>query len=165
MASVSATHIILFIASMVVAAGIAGTVVLEVDDLSGAIETQGSATASEIGTEIDIVSDAGHPEAIYDPTAGDGNVTVYVKNVGDEHLEAHHSSVDVLLDGRYVSHEYTELEHQYSESNTWQTGDVVALRIDVAAADDLEATGDTTVTVIANDNEDSIDFYVDGGSN
>lgn len=156
---------ILFIASMVVAAGIAGTVVLEVNDLSEAIETQGSATAAEIGTDIDIVSDAGHSEAIYDPTAGDEAVTVYVKNVGKEHLEVHHSSVDVLLDGQYVSHDYIELEHLYGESSTWQTGDVVALRINVGAANNLEATGDTTVTVIANDNEDSIDFYVDGGSN
>lgn len=166
MASVSATHIILFIASIVVAAGIAGTLVLEVDNLSGAIETQGSATATEIATEVEIVSDAGQPDAIYDPAAGDENITVYVKNIGGEHLEVHHSAVDVLVDGQYVSHDYFELEHRYGESSSWQTGDVVELRIDVAAADDIDASGDTTVTVIANDNEDSIDFHVDdGGSN
>lgn len=166
MASVSATHIILFIASIVVAAGIAGTLVLEVDNLSGAIEAQGSATATEIGTEVEIVSDAGQPAAIYDPVAGDENVTVYVKNIGSEHLEVHHSAIDILVDGQYVSHDYFELEHRYGESSSWQTGDVVELRIDVVAADNIDVSGDTTVTVIANDNEDSIDFHVDdGGSN
>lgn len=164
MASVPASHIILFIASIVVAAGIAGTVVIEVNNLSGAIETQGSATATEIGTEIEIVSDAGQPEAIYD--LANDEITLYVKNLGDENLEVHHSAVDVLVDGQYVSHDYFELEHRYGESSSWQTGDVVELRIDVGTADNIDVSGDTTVTVIANDNEDSIDFHVDdGGSN
>lgn len=163
MASVPASHVILFIASIVVAAGIAGTVVIEVNDLSGAIERQGAATATEIGTEVEIVSDAGQPEAIYD--AETNEITLYAKNLGDENLEVHHSAIDVLVDGQYVAHDYFELEHRYGESSSWQTGDVVELRINVGAADNIDVSGDTTVTLIANDNEDRIDFYVDGGSN
>ncbi|GAB7019365.1 flagellin [Halostagnicola sp. A-GB9-2] len=166
MASVSATHLILFIASIVVAAGIAGTLVIEVDNLSGAIETQGSATSTEIETEINIVSDAGQPDSIYDAGDEETNerITLYVKNIGSEHLEAHHSAVDILVNGQYVSSDHTELEHLYADSSSWQTGDVVELTIDLEEANgDIVIDGDTSTTVIVNDNEDSIDFHVENG--
>ncbi|AFZ73124.1 flagellin [Natronobacterium gregoryi] len=158
MASVSATHIILFIASVVVAAGVAGTIVVEVNQLSDAVETRGSGVSDEIATDIQITSDAGYAESIYD--GADDEVTVLVKNVGSQSVQAQPSAVDVLVDGRFVQSDDMTVERVDVDDDTWRPGGVVEVTIDVGG-DDLEVSGDTRVTVIVNDNEDSIDFPAD----
>lgn len=159
MASVSATHIILFIASVVVAAGVAGTVVMEVNELSDAVETRSSAVSEEIATDIQITSDAAYTDSIYDET--DEEVTVLVKNVGSESLQAHPNEIDVLVDGRLIPRQYTDVERVDVDDDTWRPGGVVEVTVDVAGHDAVDVSGDTRVTVIVNDNEDSIDFPVD----
>ncbi|NGM70149.1 flagellin [Natronolimnobius sp. AArcel1] len=161
MASVPASHIILFVASMIVAAGIAGTVVLEVDNLSNAIETSGSNVAEEIETDIAVASDERHPGSIYDEE--ENNVTILVKNVGSSSLEADTSTIDLLLDGRYVSSDATTVERVDVEASSWRPGGVIEATIDLEEAnlveEDESLTGDTEVTAIVKDNEDSVAFY------
>ncbi|SDR38406.1 flagellin [Natronobacterium texcoconense] len=159
MASVSATHIILFIASVVVAAGVAGTIVVEVNQLSDAVETRGSSVSEEIATDIQVTSDAAYAESIYDETADE--VTVLVKNVGSESVQAHPSEVDVLVDGRFIQSDDMTVERVDVDDDTWRPGGVVEVTIDVSNDDNVDVSGDTRVTVIVNDNEDSIDFIVD----
>jgi flagellar protein FlaG len=86
MASVSITHLILFIASLLVAASVAGVLTNEVGRLSQAINDQGLDASKDVRTDIEIISDSGSSGSIYDPNSG--NVTLYVKNTGTQRLDA-----------------------------------------------------------------------------
>ena len=153
MGSVSATHLILFIASLVIAVGIAGTLVMEVGKLDRAIEQRGTNVADEIETEVVIISDEGSSEAIYDPDATDDNVTILVKNIGSESLPVDERVVDVLLDGNYVSNNDIERVDRIDVdgSSTWRPGGVVEITVT-----GHDPAGDTEITVIVDGSEDSI---------
>src|SRR6056297_667565 len=101
MASVSASHLILFIASMMIAASVAGVFTNSIGQLSGAISEQGLDVSSDVRTDIEIISDSGS-DAIYD-SAGNGNITLYVKNTGSEDLAVDTGQLDVFVDGAFVS--------------------------------------------------------------
>ena len=156
MSSVSATHLILFIASLVLAVAIAGTLVMEVGHMSTAIENRGTNVAEEIGTEVEIVSDEGAPDGMYD----DDEITVLVKNVGSESLPVEERAVDLLIDGGYVPNDdIEEVERVDVEgSDTWRPGGVVEVTIDV---EEKDIEGDTSITVISDGSEDTIHVYID----
>ena len=152
MASVSATHLILFIASLVVAVGVTGVVVGEVGSLSGAIEDRGTGVAEEIETDVVIVSDEARADAIYDGT----DVTLLVKNTGDRDLRSEADQIDLVIDGRYVPSDDLTVERVDTDvTDTWQPGGVVAV-----TAADQDLSGDTTFTVRISGNDDRIHVYV-----
>ncbi len=151
MASVPASHLILFIASLVLAVAIAGTLVMEVNAMSSVIEDRGSGVTEEIGTEIEIINDEGTTDGTYD---GD-ELTILVKNIGSESMSVNEQSVDILVDGSYIPNNDIEVERVDADSNTWRPGGVVKVTID---DDDLE--GDTEITVITGGSEDSIRMHI-----
>ncbi|GAB3670864.1 archaellum stator protein ArlG [Halopiger thermotolerans] len=153
MSSVTATHLIMFIGSLVIASAVAGTVVMEVNQVSDSIETRGSAVAEEIETDIAIISDESQSDAIVNQT--NETATVLVKNIGDRDVPAHPSYVDVLVDGSYDP--VTSVERVDADSNRWAPGGVVEV---TASFGDQTVHNDTEITVIVNGNEDSIDIYV-----
>ncbi|WP_049922544.1 flagellin [Halopiger djelfimassiliensis] len=154
MSGASATHLILFVASLVVAAGIAGTVIVEVNQLSDAIETRGTGVADEIQTEIAIISDEKQSDAIYNDS--ENELTVLVKNIGSETVPVDAQIVDTLIDGRYVSNDEVTVERvDVSGSDSWRPGGVIEVTIA-----NQSVSGDTEIAVIVNGNEDSIDVHV-----
>ncbi|RQG86751.1 flagellin [Natrarchaeobius halalkaliphilus] len=155
MASVSAAHMIMFIGSLVLASAVAGTVIMEVGQVSDSIETRGTSVADEIETEIAIISDASRSDAIVDDDDVQ-TLTVLVKNIGNAELEADSSTVDILVDSSYVSSADVTVERVDVDSTVWEPGGVVAIEIA-----DQNVDGDTAVTVIASGNEDTIRFYWD----
>lgn len=155
MSGVSVSHLILFIASLVVAAAVAGTLVTEVDQVSTSVSESSDGVSEEIATDLEIISDTGS-DAIYDEDAGDhGTVTVLVKNTGSVDLAADSGHVDVLLDGRYVQAENVTIERADDpEATAWETGTVVEIEIEL----DESIEGDTRTSVIANGNEETLEF-------
>jgi flagellar protein FlaG len=144
MASVSITHLILFIASLLVAASVAGVLTDEVGRLSEAISEQGLDASQEVRTDIEIISDAGSD--VY----GDENVTLYVKNTGTSDLQSAPTDFDVILDGEYQS----GLNVTVMDAESWNPGDVVRVRI---YEPDLD-TGDHRVKVIVDGDEEVFKF-------
>src|SRR6056297_495379 len=98
MASVSASHLILFIASMMIAASVAGVFTNSIGQLSGALSEQGLDVSSDVRTDVEIISDSGS-DAIYDG----GTITLYVKNTGTERLAADQGEMDILVNGQFVT--------------------------------------------------------------
>lgn len=147
MASVSASHLIIFIASLIVAAAVAGTITNTVGGLSEAIDNVGITLSEDVRTDVEIISDSG--ATVYN-TSGGENVTLYVKNVGSERLSTDPSTVSVMLDGSYQS----EVNLTVVDGTAWQPGDVV--RLDVHAPD-LSA-GDHRVQVTVNGDEEVFQF-------
>ena len=148
MASVSTSHLILFIASMVVAAGVAGTFTSTVSDVTAAMEDQSLDVSEQIRTDVEVISD---PAAgVYDD--GAGNVTVLVKNTGSTDIAADPAVVDVLVDGVYR----TNVTLTVVDGGTWGEHDVVRLAVSTGTLD----PGDHRLKLIVNGDEEVFRFRV-----
>ena len=150
MSSVSASTLVIFIASIVVAAGVAGTLVTQADRVSTSITDQSEGVEERIDTDIRIVSDTGSPDSIYDD-ANDG-LTLYVKNTGGRELSVSEEAVDVLIEGSFNSPTSVERVDD-PDSDRWLPGSTVEVTVD-----DVDISGDTRVTVSVRENEDTIRF-------
>lgn len=149
MASVSASHLILFVASMVIAAGVAGTLTNEVSRVSGAIDDFGVEVSDDIRSDIEIISDAGSP--VWD-TDGAENVTLLVKNTGSTELPTDSGAVDVLLDGEFQS----PVSITVLDGTEWESNAVVRIAFD---ASELSAgSGDHRVKVVVNGDAEVFTF-------
>jgi flagellar protein FlaG len=146
MASVSTSHLILFIASMIVAAGVAGTFTNTVSDVSAAIDDQSVDVATDVRTDVEIITDPG--SQVYDNATG--NVTIHVKNTGATDLTADASFVDVLVDGEYR----TAVTVTVLDGDAWAEHNVAKVEISVG---DL-APGDHRVKLVVNDDEEVFRF-------
>ncbi len=152
MASVSVEQLILFIASIVIAAGVAGVFTSNVDDLAGAIDDRGLEVSDDIRTSVEIISDSG-ADAVYNDTTG--NVTLLVKNTGSSDLVADPSQVDVLLDGQFRTDVSVALAD--GEGTSWGQTRVATVTITEA---DL-SVGDHRVKLVVNGDEERFRFRVD----
>ncbi|MFD1644115.1 flagellar protein G [Haloarchaeobius litoreus] len=150
MASTSVSSMILFIAAMLVAASVAGTLVTSVGDVSGSIDARSADAAQTIDTEIDVISDPGS-DAVYDESST--TVTLLVKNTGNGRLSADPSKPDVLVDGQYITASDRSLT--VVSGSEWRSGDVVRLELNV----DLDP-GEHRVVVIINGDREVFEFYV-----
>jgi len=152
MAGNSISTLILFIAAMLVAAGVAGTLVTNVNDLSNAVDSHSGDVTTEIDTDIEIISDPGSG-AVYNAN-GEENVTLLVKNTGRATLAADSTTLDVLVDGVYVSSDAFTVTVQ--EGGPWRDGAVAALEVDRSLA-----TGEEhRLVVTVNGAEEVFEFYV-----
>jgi flagellar protein FlaG len=145
-ASVSASHLILFIASLVIAAGVAGTFTQGISRLSQGIDDQSLEVSEEVRTDIEVISDAGSP--VYNNSTN--TVTILVKNTGTSTLDNDTRFVEILLDGQYR----TNVTSTVVDGTAWQPNNVVRLEIGGA---DLSA-GDHRVKVIVNGDEEVFRF-------
>ncbi|WP_459194985.1 archaellum stator protein ArlG [Halosimplex sp. J119] len=146
MASVSVSHMILFIASMLVAASVAGVFTDTVGQLSNAIDDQGLQVSQDVRTDVEIISDSGS-DGIYDGN----NVTIHVKNTGSETLATDSRAVDVFVDGLFKSDVVVTL---LDGAPSWGPGEVV--RLDIEAS--LGTNEDHRVKVVVNGDEEVFEF-------
>lgn len=152
MASVSVSHLVLFIASILIAASVAGTLITGVDRVSDAMDHQSLDTSETIEADITIISDTGS-DAIY----GDGTVELLVKNTGGSTLPIEPERFDILINGRYITPANVTVTPLPSdtERTDWPSGTVVSITID----ESLDV-GDHRATVRIRGNEDVITFRV-----
>ncbi len=148
MASVSSTHLVLFIAAILVAASLAGTVTQGATQLGSALGDQSQQQAEAVDAEIEIVSDAGSPESVYDHDTG--TLTLYVKNVGGSTLPTDPDVISVLVNGEYQS----DVETTVLDAASWGDGNLLRLRVDVS----LQPRADTRVVVTPTGARDTFRF-------
>jgi flagellar protein FlaG len=162
MASVPISHLILFIASLVIAAGVVGTITTGVDRVSAAVDDAGLDATEQLRTDVTIISDAS--AGVYN--ASEENVTLLIKNTGTYRLAPDGSDLDIVFDGRYVRPSATTGELVSADSGAaWSRGDVLRLTIDVTALDGTSGgleNGDHRVYVTANGDEELFQFRVEG---
>ena len=148
MASVSSSTLIIFIASILVAASVAGTMTSGVQRLSDALGDRSVDVSKEIQTDVEIISDAGSPASIYDGTSE--NLTVLLKNTGSNSLGADPDVVEFIVDGRYQ----TGLTVEVVDGDSWTPGNVVRVNATNVALDN----GDHRVVVIVHGDEEVLEF-------
>ena len=147
MASVSTSHLILFIASLIIAASVAGTFMSGVERLSGALGDRSIDVSSDIETDVEIISDPGSG-AVYN--ASNENVTVLVKNTGSTDLQATKDQIEVLLDGKYQS----DVSMKVVDGPSWSVGNVARVNISTGEIPD----GDHRLKITVNGDEEVLQF-------
>lgn len=152
MASVSVSHMVLFVASLVIAAGVVGTVTAGVDRVNAAVQAGSVDAAQDMRTDVTVISDAGSADAVYD--AETETITLLVKNTGTQRLPPDGSGIEVLLNGGYVDPDRTSGEVLTApDSGAWTRGDVLELTIDQSLG-----SGDHRVVLIVNGDEETFQF-------
>lgn len=142
----SATHIIFFIAAVVVATAVVGTLHTSAGKLSGGIGSKSTALDEELRTDLRIVNDPA--EMPNDP------LIVYAMNTGSRTMDA--ESVILLVNG--LVHQDTT--HQLpGGGDSWHPGEVIQL---TANGVDLPG-GDHRVRVVGDTGaSDTLRFHVVG---
>ena len=149
MASVSVSHLIIFIASLVVAAGVAGTLTTGVERVSNAVEDGSLDVSQQVRTDIDIVSDPDSPSI-----DGNGNLTVHVRNTGSQGIFIQRDSIDMVLNGDFVSNSEFTVTDANGDRTTARTGDVMAININSTYID----SGDNRLYITINSDEEVYEF-------
>jgi flagellar protein FlaG len=150
MASVSVSHLIIFIASLVVAAGVAGTLTTGVERVSNAVEDGSLDVSQQVRTDIDIVSDPANPTI--DGTSG--NLTVHVRNTGSQAIFIRPDAVDMVLNGQFVTNSDFTITDANGGKTVARTGDVMAIEIDSS----LVQSGDNRLFLTINSDEEVYAF-------
>ncbi|MEF8782493.1 MAG: flagellar protein G [Haloarculaceae archaeon] len=153
MASVSVSHMILFIASMLIAASVAGVFTSSVDRLSGAIDDQGLQVSDSVRTDIEVISDAGDGACVYN-CSGNENLTLLIKNTGTSTLPAEGSQVEVIVNGEFQPSSTLTVE-LLDDADRWRSGDVIRLTVSDL---NLSASRDHRSKVIVNGDEEVFEF-------
>ena len=165
MASVPVSHLILFIASLVIAAGVVGTITTGVDRVSAAVDDAGLDATEQLRTDVTVISD---PSAGVYNASGEDNMTLLIKNTGTYRLAPDGSDLDIVLDGSYVPPSATSGKLVSADgANAWGRGDVLKLTIDVNDTDEVNgglADGDHRVFLSVNGDEELFQFRVEGGN-
>lgn len=149
MVSVSSSHLIIFIAAITAAAGVAHTFTGSTMDITQSIDSRSDNAATSIATDLSIISDAGS-DAVYNST--EENVTVLVKNTGSTTLSKNPDQIDVLIDGKYETIDSVEIA---GNASTWKPGEVARLTV----SKKLE-TGEHRIVVVAEGDRDTFRFHV-----
>ena len=127
--STSATHIIFFIASVVIAASFVGVAATAILDISDGIEDRGDMISKQLSADFEVIND---PELV-----SNNPVVFYLKNTGKVPLSAQH--ITVLIDGSSVD-DFTV------SSETWMPGETITLTININLA-----TGEHVAKIILDD--------------
>ncbi len=146
-ADTSATHLIFFIVSVIIALSVAGALFMNIQSISTAAITGSKTLSEQLRTDITVIND---PDSI---PFSNGNYTFYIKNTGKEDLST--AYISVIIDGSVIlggSINKTILEGDA----LWRSGDV--LKIDVATSLN---PGSHKIRVVTNNGiDDELDFKI-----
>lgn len=147
MASESASQLIIFIASILIAASVSGLLITQTLTIGDASRASAQHLAQEMRDDITIINDPA--DVPYDATSG--NLTLYVKNTGSSSMPPDAALFEVLIDGTM----HTDLEVELVQgTGSWGPGEVVEVTVKNV---DL-STGDHTVKVVARSVSDRMEM-------
>ena len=116
--SLSGTHIVFFIAAVIVAGAVSGIFTAVTLNISKSLTEKCERLKDKLDIDFEIIND---PENI---PLSDGYYLFYVKNIGDKKLETTNDTFQVFIDGNILSR-----EDYYFSSNYTLQADVVTLYI------------------------------------
>jgi flagellar protein FlaG len=149
MASESVSSLILFIASLVVAAGVAGTLTTGVQRVSSSIDEGSLDTAQQIRTDVEIIND---PSRNYDDTT---DLTLYIKNTGTQGILNKPESFSIIANGDFVPNsDITVSDANNNGIEAFREGDVAEIVIPAGYID----SGDNRIFLTVNSDEEVLQF-------
>ncbi len=147
-AGTSTTHLIFFIAAMILAAGVVGVIYANINAIVWASQEGASTLSKQLKTDITIIND---PAKI--PISGD-NYTFYVKNTGKSNLVPEY--VTVILNGEVIPDR--NVTKTVIDGNTvWRPADVLLLNVTYAGM----PNGDNSIKIVTDNGiDDKMDFTI-----
>lgn len=127
MANIAAEHLILFIASLLMAASVAGVFTNAVERVSQALSDRSKVMSAHLRTDIEIISVNGTSTCVYN-CSGQKKLRLLVKNTGTRQLPARPESVEIILDGRYQPPTNITIT-VLGPTSTWRDGAVARVTI------------------------------------
>jgi flagellar protein FlaG len=162
MSGVSASTLVIFIASILVAAGVAGTLVTTVGDISTSAETRGDAITESIDSDIELLNDGGGSSFyVEDDTNNTAEITVYVRNTGSTTLSKNESELDVLVNGLFVQDGNLNITSMNGDNNSSAWAEDEVIEIVISLDEQLSGSGNR-LTVSPPGTEQSLEFNADG---
>lgn len=133
----SITHLLFFIAAIMIAVGVIGVVTTNVQSITASYGMGSKSLADQLKTDITIIND---PAAI---PFSNNNYSFFVKNTGKSILDP--STVNMFVDGNYTFNlTYTVMEG----GNSWSPSYVLMLNYSTSKNPAL-SSGDHTLRVVA----------------
>lgn len=153
MSGETVSQLVIFIAALLIATSVAGTLIVSGDDISNMVSSQTEVVSDGLDTEIKIISDA-QSDAIYDDN--EEEVTLYVKNLGASTIDATTTDITVFINGE-LAHpdDIVDVDVIDSDNLRWPPGAVVEITIDTTLDD-----GDNRAKVVAKGASDEFWFAV-----
>jgi len=151
MASVSASHLIIFVASLVIAAGVVGTLTTGVERVSSSIDDGSLDVSQQIRMDMSVISD---PGADY-PNNGssESDVDIHVRNTGSQSVPIEESAIDVVFNGEFLGSGQFEIADANGDDTVWRPGGVIRITLDSPELD-----GDNRLFLSVNGDEETFEF-------
>ncbi|MCZ7401587.1 MAG: flagellar protein G [Candidatus Methanoperedens sp.] len=144
-AGASATQMVFFIASLIIALSVVGALFMNVQSLSSAVIIGSKTLTEQLRTDITVIND---PEIIPNSSV---IYTFYVKNTGVQELDTKY--INVIIDGTII-HDNDLNKTIIDGSQTWLTGDVLMINATVS----LQAGNHNLRVITSNGIEDTFPF-------
>lgn len=109
-----ASHLILFIAAVIIASSASAIMFVTVQKISLEAGEQGEILKRMIGTDFAIINDPAN--VIYNSTLG--AYVIYIKNIGSEEILLTNTTLTVILNGQVVSFEADKISIKPGETAT-----------------------------------------------
>lgn len=144
--SLTGTHVVYFIASVIIAGAVSGVFIAVITDVSNSFSDRGDRVQEYLDTEFKIISD---PDNI--PTSG-SDYLFYLKNIGKKVIATTNDTFDIFIDGELV----VKANYNFSD-NFIQPDEVTTLYIDNSEI----TTGDQTLKIVGyRDIDDEFTFTI-----
>jgi len=131
--SLTGTHVIFFIASVIIAGAVSGVFVAITNDVSSSLSSRGERVQEQLDIEFKIIND---PDNI--PTSG-SDYLFYLKNIGGVEIPTTNNTFHLFVDGEYVD----IANYNFSDTSI-QPDEVTTIYVD----DSEISTGDQTLRVV-----------------
>lgn len=103
--SVTGSHVIFFVAALIVAGTVSGIFVAVTTTISGSFNEKGKRVETQLDTEFSIIND---PEMI---PISDNQYIFYIRNTGSNKITTSNETMQVFIDGEII------ITHSFSFSN------------------------------------------------
>lgn len=131
--SLTGTHVIFFIASVIIASAVSGVLVAVITDVSNSLSDRGERVQEQLDTEFKIIND---PD--YIPTSG-SDYLFYIKNIGGNEIATSNETFQLFVDGDLVA----IANYNFSDSSI-QPDKVTTIYVDNSEI----SAGDQTLRVV-----------------
>lgn len=145
-AGTSATEMVFFITSVIIALSVVGAIFLNVQSVSTAAIISSKTLTGQLKTDITVINDPEYTRY------SSGNYTFYIKNTGAEEIQTEY--INVIIDGTLISDSNLE-KTIIGTSQTWLTGDVLKIN---ATTSQLAGGSHNLRVITANGIEDTFPF-------
>jgi len=106
--SLTGTHVVFFISSVIIAGAVSGVIVAVVTDVSNSFSERGERVKNQLDLEFDIIND---PDNI--PISGNYYL-FYLKNTGGAEIATSNETFSIFIDGELLS----TVNYYFSDSST-----------------------------------------------